>query len=102
MYAEDDDENEGKFKLVAYPIRFLAIAKRTRKFLEKPKDAPEMTVGRECESPEVDNVVVGLDLADGLFDVCNEMSNFAGYCFEGEDISQATGYLHYRDYPLST
>ena len=102
VYAEEDTEEEGMFKLAAYPIRFLATAKRTTRFRQKPKNSPPGTVGMEYAEPDVENVVVGLELENGWFSVCNEMDNFAGYCFRGEDISNATGYLHCRKFPLST
>lgn len=102
VYAMEDESQPGKHKLEAYPIHFIAVAKVTTRFLERPKSAPKYTCGMEYQKPDVRNDIVGLDLVDGLFEVCNEASNFAGYCREGDDISLATDYLHAFDYPLST
>jgi hypothetical protein len=102
VYAQDDEDNPGKYKLEGYPIRFLAVAKKTTRFFEKPKDLPLTIRAREYRDAEVDNVIVGVELAGGYFVVCNDASNFAGYCHEGDDITNATAYLSYRDYPLST
>lgn len=102
VYAQEDEANPGKFRLEGGPIELLAVAKKTTTFLEKAKDAPIATRWRKCKDAEVENVIVGLELIDGSFEVCNEASNFAGYCRDGDDITKATAHLPTRDYPLST
>lgn len=101
VYAYDDVDNPGKYKLEANPIRFLAVANMTTRFCERSKDSPLSISPREYRDAEVENVIVGVELTDGYFVVCNDADNFAGYCFEGDDISSATAYLSLRNYPLS-
>lgn len=92
VYAEEEDE-EKKPVFRSYPVRFLALAKATTRFFKKEKGAPDW--GKvEHRDEEVENIVVGLDLAEGYFDICNKMGNFSGYCFVGDDISKATSYLN--------
>lgn len=101
VYAEDDEANPGKFKLVASKLAFLALAERTTRSFSRPKNAPKTMSGEEYGEPGVANVLVGLDMAEGGFMVCEALDNFAGYCLEGGDITEATGHLVMSHYPLS-
>ena len=102
VYAIQAGAHPEKYKLESWPIHFLAVAKVTTRFMERPKDADTTVISRERKSPEVCTAVVGLELSDGSFEVCNEASNFAGYCMKGDDISEACYYLDWNEFPLST
>jgi hypothetical protein len=92
VWAMEDENNPGKHKLEAIPIHFMAVAKVTTRYFQKPTGANYRSV-QQYREPYTETRLVGLDLADGYFEVCEEASNFAGYCMEGDDISKATGCL---------
>jgi hypothetical protein len=100
VFAIEDDENEGKFKLEAEPLSLMALAKVTTRSIRRARDAPEFSPGTDLHSPDVRNEIVGVYLDGGMFEVCNEASNFAGYCKEGDDIATAIGYLCRKKFPI--
>lgn len=102
VYAVEDGEDSKTYKLESYPVHFIAVARVTTRFCEVP-DHPdsEGELGRKYQDDDVRNEVVGLDLSHGSFEACNESANFAGYCMEGDDITEATDYLVRSKYPLS-
>ena len=86
-------EEDGKASLQAWAIDALAVAKATTRFMRRPSDAKSFVAGRDCQDPDTRNEVVGVNLADGFWEVCNQVANFAGLCRVGQDISQCTGEL---------
>jgi hypothetical protein len=84
VYAECEHA-DGTVTLHARPVQALGVADEiTRRFEDL----------REVGRPEVHpGQVVGLELAEGWFEVVNEYANFAGLCRKGGDIYKATGCL---------
>lgn len=99
VYAQRHPTEEGKFELVADPIHFVGVAKVTTLFFEKRDDEK---YGRQVDTEFIGTKVVGLDLCEGFFQVCNEASNFAGLMREGDDIDRTNYCLSHRDYPLGS
>lgn len=84
VYAVPHPTQHGKFCLEKSPIHFIGVAKVT-----------EITY-RLCDvisKKRVDNRIVGVDLADGYFTVCDEANNFAGLMKDGDQIDSITGCL---------
>jgi hypothetical protein len=85
VYADDEAE-DGSVSLYATPVEALGVADEITRTFDRD--------GRLIGAPVViPGVIVGLELADGYFEVSNECSNFAGLCRKGKDIYQATGCL---------
>lgn len=69
LYAiHKDDEGKDAF---TYPLAAVGVATETIEFKTDPLLEPFETLGDK-------NVVVGLDLSEGYFEICNEDSNFVG------------------------
>ena len=96
VYAIEDEANPGKFNLDKEPIKFLALVEiTTEHYVTVNETSTRVT------QTDTDNDVVGLTLLpEGWFEVCNQADNFAGYCREGDDISECIGCLNLQNYPL--
>lgn len=97
VYAEED--KNGDCTLRAYPLDALGVATVSRHFLRRSitdRPAKKYQPGEEYQPPDITQDIVGLDLADGYFQVVQDANNFAGIARKGEDINQATGYLEYE------
>lgn len=97
VYAGKSDSEERKYELFKHPIYFIGVAKVkivTMEMFEKEKNS--RVVHEELQGTRV----VGLELSNGFFDICNEANNFAGLLMEGEPIENATGFLDPSEYPL--
>ena len=99
VYAECDDEHPGFYTLKSYPVHFLAVAKVTTRFYER-KAINDIAGFQQYDEPYIQNEIVGLQLSEGYWSVCNELGGFAGLCHAGEDITAATGCLDKSKYPL--
>lgn len=98
VYAQPHPTEHGKHHLVPEPIYFIGVAKVETKFYEMQPGCNSQCVDR-CDSG---TRVVGLVLAEGYFDVCNEAGNFAGLMREGDNILDANGFLDESKYPLGS
>ena len=90
VYADSHPSEKGKFHLVAFPIYFMGVAKVTR------TEYCDVGAGldlRKVQTLDEGTTIVGLELADGYFEVCNDADNFAGLLRDGEPIHDATGFL---------
>lgn len=97
VYAYDHPTENGKFYLHKEPLHFVGIAKVRTSVMRTDSN------GKTCSRiSELENgtQVVGLDLSEGFFTVCDEACNFAGLMREGDDIDNVTGCLNTLEYPL--
>lgn len=75
------DDFNGPPKIDLEKIDFLGLAKHTKTVYTRPGPGhSHRQLGKDTE-----NIVVGLSLAEGCFQICNECGNFAGLCKEGDD-----------------
>lgn len=88
VYIQTRSEDGARY-LSAEPIHLLAVVRVAEKTWEYPNNIgrPGRIVSEEPARTEV----VGIDLSDGYFQVCNEACNLAGYARDGEDIHAAIG-----------
>ena len=97
VYAMDDENRPGEFKLESWPVDLLALAKKTTSYFGPP--SMSASPWKEYEERDVENVVVGLLLSMGEYSICNEDHNFSGYCNLGDDINDAIAYLAHGRFP---
>ena len=89
VYAIKNDD--GTYCLQSWPIDALGMARvTTTRHLGRTKlfDRDDGTK------------IVGLELSEGYWHICDECDNFAGLVKRGDDIWEATGCLSLGDYPL--
>ena len=90
VYAEEDQDDPTKYKLVAHPIHLLALADVVESTIESGDGKPV----RVLSIHDPFRAIVGVDLSEGGFDICNEDRKFAGICREGDDISKVDWHLN--------
>ena len=97
VYAVPHPTQKEKFCLEKSPIHFIGIAKVTTHFWTRNEQTKRaVSLGNEPEGTRV----VGIDLCEGYFSVCDEADNFAGLMKDGDDIDNAIGCLS-SSYPLA-
>lgn len=87
VFADEDGS------LYTCPIYFLALAEVTPCKTTYHDDVSKGSWHIQEEHGEIYQDVVGLDLAGGQFDICNDLENFAGLCRVGDDPDDAIAYL---------
>lgn len=97
VYAVPHPTQEGKFYLEEDRIHFLGIAKVNEHTYQGDDHS---MLSKLIKTRQLPNRVVGLDLCEGYFSVCDEADNFAGLMKDGDDINDATGCLS-SSYPLA-
>jgi hypothetical protein len=80
-----DKQADGSCRLISNPIDLLALANATTKWW---RGHPGKVYDTHTE-----RVVVGVEMVEGTFQICQEADNFAGLCRAGDDISRATWFL---------
>lgn len=95
LYAVPSDKQKGYFRLECQDVDFVATVKVTEKWYSG-NDGLQIQPTRVVQAV---NRVVGLDLSEGYFTVCDEASNFIGLIREGQDITDL--YIP-SDFPLET
>lgn len=98
VYAYEHPTEKGKFYLHKEPLHFVGVVKVTTKVYER---VAGQNYGHVVQTASNGTKVVGIDLSEGYFTVCNEADNFAGIMLEGDKINDATGCLNIHKYPLS-
>ena len=98
VYAYEHPTEKGKFYLHHEPLSFVGVAKVFTKFYER---VAGKDYGHVVQTVSNGTKVVGIDLSEGYFTVCNEADNFAGIMREGDNICDATGCLSILKYPLT-
>lgn len=91
-------EVDGSAILDSWPIDAIGVAKVTTRYFEYP-DVYDGT-SREYKKPTFSREVVGLQLNEGWYSVCNEADNFAGLMKTGQNREDSAGCLDREKYTL--
>ncbi len=91
VYVVDATDGQGK-ELQAWPVDALGLATVTVR-TQRYEDRDGGRVKLHEEEALEENEIVGLELVDGEWCICQENSNFAGFCRKGGDIQKATAHL---------
>ena len=88
VWVVEQPDSPGRYTLEARPLHLIGAARVLTRHWEETPGRPY-----EYREPTQHYQVVGLDLAEGSFEVVNGCKNFSGLCRQGEDIWAAVGEL---------
>lgn len=90
---------EGGHYLERFPLDAIGVASVVESYWEVIRDDNDSHVSdRIIRSDPPYRHIVGLELAEGWFQIINEASNFAGLCKEADDPYECTGELNMSKY----
>lgn len=85
VYVLEDLSEKGKFYLERYPINFLGVVSVETTTYEKFEWEEN---SRIVNTENLGNLVVGLELGCGHFQICDEVKNFCGLSTEEQPITE--------------
>jgi hypothetical protein len=94
VYAAKDETASGDTcRLVRYPLTAIAAAEVTERYMRRLKGTGKYAVGEEHSSPWSYTTMIGLELTSGMFEICEEACNFAGYANAETPLSKCIAFL---------